>query len=116
MPWRIACAVPGNTSRYRQMCQPQSRRTSCQDDLSQCLPRVLSELSAEDRLAITLCDIEGHSQQVLAERLGISLPGAKSRIQRARLRLREQLVTACKVSFDDNGEVCCFVPRPAIGE
>ncbi|MBL0352945.1 MAG: RNA polymerase sigma factor SigZ [Candidatus Dechloromonas phosphoritropha] len=86
------------------------------DDLSQCLPRVLSELSAEDRLAITLCDIEGHSQQVLAERLGISLPGAKSRIQRARLRLREQLVTACKVSFDDNGEVCCFVPRPAIGE
>jgi len=86
------------------------------DDLSQCLPRVLSELSAEDRLAITLCDIEGHSQQVLADRLGISLPGAKSRVQRARQRLREQLVTACKVTFDDNGEVCCFVPRPLLDE
>lgn len=86
------------------------------DDLSQCLPRVLSELSAADRLAITLCDIEGYSQQVLADHLGISLPGAKSRIQRARKRLRDQLVKACQVTFDDQGEVCCFVPRPPLTE
>lgn len=86
------------------------------DDLSQCLPRVLSELSAADRLAITLCDIEGHSQQVLADRLGITLPGAKSRIQRARKRLRDRLIVACQVTFDDRGEVCCFVPRPPLTE
>jgi len=84
------------------------------DSLSQCLPRVLSELSANDRLAITFCDIEGNSQQALAEHLGISLPGAKSRIQRARLRLREHLVGACQVRFDDKGYVCCFVPRPPL--
>ena len=42
------------------------------DDLTQCLPRVLSELSDEDRLAITLCDIEGGSQQELADRLDVS--------------------------------------------
>lgn len=84
------------------------------DGLSQCLPRVLSELSAEDRLAITFCDIEGNSQQALADKLGISLPGAKSRIQRARLRLRELLVSACQVRFDNNGDVCCFVPRPPL--
>lgn len=84
------------------------------DALSQCLPRVLTELSADDRLAITFCDIEGNSQQALAEHLGISLPGAKSRIQRARQRLREQLVCACQVTFDDNGDVCCFVPRPPL--
>lgn len=86
------------------------------DALSQCLPRVLSELSADDRLAIVFCDIEGNSQQALAEQLGISLPGAKSRIQRARQRLREQLVCACQVRFDDNGDVCCFVPRPPLTE
>jgi RNA polymerase sigma-70 factor (ECF subfamily) len=86
------------------------------DALSQCLPRVLSELSAVDRLAITFCDIEGNSQQALAEHLGISLPGAKSRIQRARKRLREQLVCACRVTFDDEGDVCCFVPRPPLTE
>jgi RNA polymerase sigma-70 factor (ECF subfamily) len=86
------------------------------DSLSQCLPRVLSELSAEDRMAITFCDIEGNSQQALAEHLGVSLPGAKSRIQRARQRLREQLVGSCQVRFDENGDVCCFVPRPPLSE
>lgn len=82
------------------------------DELSQCLPRVLSELSEEDRVAITFCDIDGGSQQALADHLGISLSGAKSRVQRARERLRAQLVRACQVRFDEQGQVCCFVPRP----
>jgi len=81
------------------------------EDLSQCLPRVLVELSEADRLALTLCDIEGQPQQVLADRLGISLPGAKSRLQRARVRLQRRLVEACQVRFDDDGKVCCFTPR-----
>lgn len=79
--------------------------------LSQCLPRVLTELSPEDREAITICDIEGQPQQALADRLGLTLPAAKSRVQRARKRLREQLVMACQVRFDETGQVCCFVPR-----
>lgn len=84
------------------------------DGLSQCLPRVLSELSPEDRAAITLCDIEGLTQQALAERLGLTLAAAKSRVQRARRRLRERLVSACQVQFDEAGHVCCFVPRPPL--
>lgn len=32
------------------------------DSLTACLPRVLSELSAEDRDAITRCDLQGMSQ------------------------------------------------------
>ena len=79
--------------------------------LSQCLPRVLSELTVEDREAITLCDIEGLSQQAFADRLGLSLSAAKSRVQRARKRLRAQLINACQVRFDEAGHVCCFVPR-----
>ena len=84
------------------------------DALSQCLPRVLAELSAEDRAAITLCDIDGLSQQAYAEQAGLSLPAAKSRLQRARKRLRAQLVTACQVKFDETGQVCCFVPRDPV--
>lgn len=86
------------------------------DSLSQCLPRVLSELTPEDREAITLCDIEGISQQAFADRLGLNLSAAKSRIQRARKRLRERLVTACQVKFDEAGQVCCFVPREPLGK
>lgn len=85
------------------------------DLLCQCLPRVLGELSATDRLAIELCDIGGQPQQVLAERLGISLSGAKSRLQRARVRLRQRLIEGCQVSFDESGQVAGFVPRPPAG-
>jgi len=74
--------------------------------------RVLSELAPEDREAITLCDIEGMSQKDYAARLGLTLPGAKSRVQRARARLKLRLTVACQVTFDASGEVCCFVPRP----
>lgn len=86
------------------------------DGLSQCLPRVLSELSAEDRQAITFCDIEGRTQQALAAQLGLSLAGAKSRLQRARRRLRAQLEHACQVRFDADGDVIGFTPRPPLGD
>ena len=83
--------------------------------LSQCLPRVLSELSPEDREAVSLCDLGGMTQASFAELKGLSLPGAKSRVQRARQRLREQMSAACQLKFDGAGQVCCFVPRPPIG-
>ncbi|MBS1207706.1 MAG: sigma-24 (FecI-like) [Proteobacteria bacterium] len=86
------------------------------DGLTACLPRVLAELSPADREAIIRCDIEGMSQAEFAERLGISLPGAKSRVQRARLRLKAQLASACQVSFDEQGKVCCFKPRAPLPE
>ena len=84
------------------------------DLLSHCLPRVLTELSAEDREAIMLCDMQGMTQKDYAHHQGLSLPAAKSRVQRARLRLRAQLAEACQVTFDDEGKVCCFVPRPPL--
>jgi len=84
------------------------------DSLAACLPRVLSELSLEDREAITLCDLEGLPQEEYARRKGLSLPGAKSRVQRARKRLREQLTQACQVRLDAAGQVSDFVPRPPL--
>lgn len=84
------------------------------DRLAGCMPRVLSELSSEDREAIELCDIGGMTQRAFAELKGLSLPGAKSRVQRARQRLRSQLLCACKVVLDEHQHVCCFVPRPPL--
>ena len=84
------------------------------DRLSQCIPRVLSELASTDREAILLCDLQGVTQQAYAQQIGLSLPAAKSRVQRARARMQAQMVRACHVRFDENGEVCCFVPRPLL--
>jgi RNA polymerase sigma-70 factor (ECF subfamily) len=81
------------------------------DALTGCLPRVLSELNAEDREAITLCDLQGIAQADYAKTIGLSLSAAKSRVQRARVRLRAQMSTACQVQIDATGRVSDFVPR-----
>jgi RNA polymerase sigma-70 factor (ECF subfamily) len=81
------------------------------ESLAACLPRALSELPEEDREAITRCDLEGMTQEDYARLKGLTLPGAKSRVQRARKRLREHLTEACQVKFDAAGKACCFVPR-----
>jgi RNA polymerase sigma-70 factor (ECF subfamily) len=80
--------------------------------MTACLPRALAELSAEDCEVLSLCDLEGMTQEAYAELKGLTRPGAKSRVQRARKRLREHLATVCQVRLDDTGRVCCFVPRP----
>lgn len=51
----------------------------------------IRELPFEYRAALVLRDIEGLSNEEVAETLEISLPAAKSRIHRARMQLREQL-------------------------
>jgi RNA polymerase sigma-70 factor (ECF subfamily) len=81
------------------------------DSLAQCLPRALAELTEPDRDALTLCDLGDMSQADYAKLRGLSLPGAKSRLQRARKRLRAHLTGVCQVRFDATGKVCCFVPR-----
>ena len=82
------------------------------DALAQaCLPRVLSELDPQDREAIELCDLQGMAQAEFARLKNLSLPAAKSRVQRARRRMRERMTTACQVRFDDSGRVDDFVPR-----
>ena len=76
-------------------------------NLVECLPRALAALSRTDREAIQLCDLDNLPQQDYAVRMNITLPAAKSRIQRARLRLRAKLVELCGVRFDKTGTVCC---------
>lgn len=75
--------------------------------LSGCVAQVLGELSPEDAAVLRACDLDGMTQRAFAELHGLSLPAAKSRLLRARRRMREQLTTACRVNFDpDDGRVC----------
>lgn len=85
------------------------------DALTACLPRVLAELSEADRDIITCCDLEGMPQAEYAALHGLSLSAAKSRVQRARDRLRLRLAEACQVRFDEAGHVADFTPRSACG-
>ncbi len=80
--------------------------------LARCLPRALAELDPRDADILVRCDLEGQRQADYAREHGLTLSGAKARIQRARRRLKDHLVHHCQVRFDEHGAVCCFVPRP----
>jgi RNA polymerase sigma-70 factor (ECF subfamily) len=49
----------------------------------ECVGRVLTELSPEDRDIIEQCDLNGMKQQDYAEAHGLMLPAVKSRLLRA---------------------------------
>lgn len=83
------------------------------DALAECMEQVLSELPEGDRDLLRRCDLEGMKLHDYADAHGLGLPAVKSRIQRARQRMRETLTRRCQVRFDDVGQVCCHVPRPA---
>lgn len=55
------------------------------------LERAISELHEEYRIVFQLRDVEGLSNQQVADVLGLSLPAVKSRILRARNQLKKKL-------------------------
>ena len=64
------------------------------------------------REAVQLAEIEGLSQQEVADRLGLSLSGAKSRIQRGRGMLKSVLEQCCNFEFDRRGNMMDYDPKP----
>ncbi len=82
------------------------------DLLSACLPRALADLKPAEQDIIQACDLDGLTQSEYARRYGLSLSAAKSRLLRARKRLKTRLVENCRVRLDsDSRQVCCFIRR-----
>jgi RNA polymerase sigma-70 factor (ECF subfamily) len=77
-----------------------------------CLRPMIDSLPPIYRDALIWTQLEGMSQKQLAQKLGISETGARSRVQRAREKLKEVLVSCCNYQFDRYGNVvsCCEKP------
>ena len=80
-------------------------------ELSGCLGPMIARLSEDSRQAITLVEIEGLTQKQAAERLGLSIPGMKSRVQRGRQQLRKLLEDCCLIELDRRHGVTDFELR-----
>lgn len=63
------------------------------------------DLDPKYQEALQLVDIEGITQIELAHRLGISVSGAKSRVQRGREQLKQKLIDCCPVKTDQYGNI-----------
>ena len=80
-------------------------------NLALSLTGMVEELPAPYRDALLLTEYKGLNQRQLAERLGISFSGAKSRVQRARHMLRDMLLACCHFELDRRGAIIDYYER-----
>lgn len=80
-------------------------------ELAGCLRSLMDHLSPRHREAITLTEVEGLTQAAAAARLGMSVSGMKTRVQRARRQLKALLLDCCQVQLDRRGGVMGYRVR-----
>jgi len=82
-----------------------NERANALRELTPCLAGMIRQLPEPYRTAMRLADLEGLDHQDLADRTGVSLTAAKSRVRRARQHLREMILDCCRLERDARGGV-----------
>lgn len=75
------------------------------NDFQKCIKPFIYQLPDKYRDAILLTEFKGFTQVQLAEHLGISYSGAKSRVQRAKEKLKEIFTDCCHIQTDRYGNI-----------
>src|SRR2546429_4543311 len=70
---------------------PSPEQRFAQTEMHEILSEVIDKLEADFRVVFVLRDVEELSTEETAKALGISVPAVKSRLLRARLKLRQKL-------------------------
>ncbi len=78
-------------------------RTAMRSERARVLEAALGEITADQRYAIVLFDVEGFDYAEIAEMTGVSLGTVKSRIHRGRLALRDRLEDSIGLFRGENG-------------
>ncbi|MFA8434338.1 MAG: RNA polymerase sigma factor SigZ [Marinifilaceae bacterium] len=102
---------------YYRMNRSQEETTSIENDLEEngegasmedihsCILPMINSLPESYREVLLLSELNGMSQREVADKLGISYSGAKSRVQRGRLLLKDALAQCCTFEHDSSGRV-----------
>jgi len=77
-------------------------------ELELCLQPMINQLSEKYRDAVYLSEIIGMSQQDVANKQGVSLSGAKSRVQRGRQLLKGLLHECCEFELNNKNQLIDF--------
>jgi RNA polymerase sigma-70 factor, ECF subfamily len=79
-------------------------------ELARCLWPMVKQLPATYQQAVQLAEFDGLTQKEVAQQQGLSLSGAKSRIQRGRKLLKRLLMDCCRLEFDRQGNLFNYEP------
>ncbi len=73
------------------------------EEIFACLDPMVERLPGDYRTALVMSDVRGITQSKVADRLNLSLSGAKSKVQRARRKMKTMLLECCHFEFDRLG-------------
>lgn len=79
--------------------------TQGREELARCLEPLIRRLPDPYREALTLTDLGNLSQVEAARVAGLSVPGMKARVQRARAQVRKLLTACCDVALDHDRQI-----------
>ena len=69
-------------------------------EVAGCIKPLINELPEKYSVPLQMFELEGMTQKQVAEKLGLSLSGAKSRIQRGRTQLRDKFTSCCDIEVE----------------
>lgn len=75
------------------------------EEIAQCLKAMIMYLPEEYKQALLLTEFQNLTKKALSEKMSLSLSGAKSRVQRARIKLKKMLLDCCQLEIDRRGNI-----------
>lgn len=103
---KIAVESPDNL-----IVEVQIEEAHFRQKLDACIQEMVENLPAKYRQAVFLTAYEGLTQREMSKLLGLSVSGAKSRVQRARERLKTELLNCCHIELDTFGRIIDYAPK-----
>lgn len=91
--------------KIEQLLETENESQDLNGDIVLCLKSMINCLPDKYREAVLLSELGGITQKELSEKLGLSVSGAKSRVQRARQLLKTMMIDCCKLQMDCYGNV-----------
>ena len=92
---------PEQVERHRPTQQPDT--PDPHESLAACLAPLLARIPDSYRTALELTDLGHLTQDQAADQLNLSTSGMKSRVQRGRRMLRDEVIKCCRIELDARG-------------
>ena len=87
--------------------RPSLERQLVRQEMSSCVHDYINTLPDSYRAVVLLSEIEGLTNQEIADVLGLTLETVKIRLHRGRAKLKEKLETGCRFDRDEEDILVC---------
>ena len=87
--------------------RPSLERQLVRQEMSSCVHNYINTLPENYRAVVILSEIEGLTNQEIAEVLGLTLDAVKIRLHRGRVKLKEKLGIGCHFDRDEEDILVC---------